>query len=125
MTFQVKQARSKTIVYPCMLSYYMCPYYDCIFRGRVCTQRKPIVYDPCIRSRHAMFVLLRIAPYTVTKIYNRNTDARSTAEKNGRIPSQKNRRRPFTTLYGIRNLCRRMSRNIIEKIIFILICIHV
>jgi hypothetical protein len=42
---------------------------------------------------------LRISPYTITDIYDRNTVTCNT-EKYGRI---RRRLRPFTTVYGVRN----------------------
>ncbi len=44
----------------------------------------------------------RIAPYTGTEIYDRNTEPCNTT-KYGRIRRNRDRVRPFTSVYGFRN----------------------
>ena len=102
-------------MYPHILSYYLCPYYDRLFRFHI--RRNTVVYrekNGCIRSLYTEFacgvrfrsyfsVYDRFSPYTVTKIYDRNTGTSNTAEY-GCIRLWKNRRHPFTTLHGNRNL---------------------
>ena len=55
-----------------------------------------------VRFRSYFSVYDRFSPYTVTKIYNRNTGISNTAEY-ASIRLSKNRRRPFTTLHVNRN----------------------
>ena len=71
-----------TIVYPRILSYYLCPYYDRFIYGEI--QREKRLYTiPLYGIRMwcpFQIVFFRFSSYTVTKIYDRNTGTSNTAE---------------------------------------------
>ena len=87
--------QTRTIINGRVPSYYLCLYYDRIFPFHI--RRNTVVYrekNDCIRSLYTEFACgVRFSSYfsvffsyTVTKIYDRNTDTSNTAEY-GRIRS--------------------------------------